>query len=221
MATRVGHPHPVARGGGQRRSGERACVRFDWIRRIPGNSLEPLVGERRAPTRDHRQRGGLPARDRLALRLNHDQGRSATARHEHPGALTSEWSWSPPTIAVFPPAESATDQPCWAVPAAPIPTSLLRCGMDCAAAVCARNSIPRTVTACGPMIFSSRSTPPQWLPPLEARSLARKDSASSRLSAGSFPAKVAVRRGTASATLLALALALVERDHRRAGRSPV
>src|SRR5207249_196095 len=39
----------------------------------------------------------------------------------------SELSPSPPTTAVLPSAESATDSPCSAIPTAPVPTSLLPC----------------------------------------------------------------------------------------------
>src|SRR5580692_6908990 len=38
-----------------------------------------------------------------------------------------ELSSGPPTMAVLPSADSATETPCWAVPAAPVPTSLLPC----------------------------------------------------------------------------------------------
>src|SRR5450756_67842 len=36
-------------------------------------------------------------------------------------------SVNPPTMAVLPSPDSATDQPCWVPPIAPVPTSLLPC----------------------------------------------------------------------------------------------
>jgi hypothetical protein len=38
-----------------------------------------------------------------------------------------ELSVFPPTMAVLPSADSATEEPCWAFPTAPLPTSLLPC----------------------------------------------------------------------------------------------
>src|SRR6516162_8589621 len=40
------------------------------------------------------------------------------------------WSAGPPTMAVLPSADSATEMPCWALPTAPVPTSLLPCWLQ-------------------------------------------------------------------------------------------
>ncbi len=66
-------------------------------------------------------------------------------------------SVGPPTMAVFPSAEIATEAPIWAAPATSVPTSLLPCWTNCAAAPCARTNIPRTKPACRVMVNSSRS----------------------------------------------------------------
>src|SRR6516165_9121906 len=45
-------------------------------------------------------------------------------------APACELSPGPPTMAVLPSAESATDMPCWPLPTAPVPTSLLPCWLQ-------------------------------------------------------------------------------------------
>src|SRR6516165_9419437 len=45
-------------------------------------------------------------------------------------APACELSPGPPTMAVLPSAESATEMPCWALPTAPVPTSLLPCWLQ-------------------------------------------------------------------------------------------
>src|SRR5450759_1182455 len=49
-------------------------------------------------------------------------------------------SLGPPTMAVLPSEENATDQPWAAVPTAPLPTSLLPCWVNCASAGCDETS---------------------------------------------------------------------------------
>src|SRR5262249_13743875 len=55
-------------------------------------------------------------------------------------APTPLLSFGPPTMAVLPSADSATEVACQAFPTAPVPTSLLPCCVNCASAGCESTS---------------------------------------------------------------------------------
>ena len=67
-------------------------------------------------------------------------------------APAPELSSLPPTMAVLPSPEVATDEPWWA-PTAPVPTSLLPCWANCAIAACATSNIPRIRLAFSRIVF--------------------------------------------------------------------
>ena len=69
-------------------------------------------------------RSNSASADQLAALLGPDP--AATGKKTH-AAPACELSPGPPTMAVLPSADSATDMPCWALPAAPVPTNLLPC----------------------------------------------------------------------------------------------
>ena len=81
----------------------------------------------------------------------------------------------PPRMAVFPSAEIATEAPCWAAPTAPLPTSLVPCWANCAAAACAMNTTPRIATALRVIVFSRCRMPPNRLTTLYDAHRARQN----------------------------------------------